>query len=77
MMACEEAWLLGQYIRSIDPKALLVLGPVPRADSDEVFKNPATGKVTFTNPSRESSEPKGYRARHPDARWRNDLPRRV
>jgi NADH-quinone oxidoreductase subunit G len=48
MMACEEAWLLGTYIRSIDAKALLVMGPVPRAEKDEVFKNPTTGKVTFT-----------------------------
>ena len=29
MMACEEAWLLGNAIRSIDPQAMLVLGPVP------------------------------------------------
>src|SRR3954470_1787903 len=48
MMACEEAWLLGTYIRSIDPAAVLVLGPVPTTGQDEVFKNPANGKVTFT-----------------------------
>ncbi len=47
MMACEEAWLLGQYIRSIDPKAVLVLGPVPSSGSDEVFKNSLTGRQTF------------------------------
>src|SRR5207244_4434195 len=29
MMACEEAWLLGQAIRAIDPQAVLILGPVP------------------------------------------------
>src|SRR5439155_25010643 len=29
MMACEEAYLLGKYIRSIDPQAVLALGPVP------------------------------------------------
>src|SRR3954454_15017109 len=38
MMACEEAWLLGKYIRSIDPEALLVLGPVPTTGENEVFK---------------------------------------
>jgi NADH-quinone oxidoreductase subunit G len=48
MMACEEAYLLGRYIRSIDPQAVLALGPVPSAEKDEVFKNYLTGKVTFT-----------------------------
>ncbi len=48
MMACEEAWLLGTYIRGIDPQAVLVLGPVPTSGENEVFKNPANGKVTFT-----------------------------
>ena len=47
MMACEEAWLLGKYIRSIDPKAVLVLGPVPTVGEDEVFKHYLTGKETF------------------------------
>jgi NADH-quinone oxidoreductase subunit G len=48
MMACEEAWLLGTYIRSIDPQAVLVLGPVPTSGQNEVFKNSTNGKVTFT-----------------------------
>jgi NADH-quinone oxidoreductase subunit G len=48
MMACEEAWLLGTYLRSIDPQATLVLGPVPTSGADEVFKNSLNGKVTFT-----------------------------
>jgi NADH-quinone oxidoreductase subunit G len=48
MMANEEAFLLGKYIRSIDPQAVLVLGPVPSTGEDEVFKNPTNGKVTFT-----------------------------
>ena len=47
MMACEEAWLLGVAVRRIDPQAVLVMGPVPRAGEDEVFKNPANGKETF------------------------------
>jgi len=47
MMACEEAWLLATAIRQIDPQAVLVLGPVPTAASDEVFKNSLTGKETF------------------------------
>ncbi|HVT89109.1 MAG TPA: 2Fe-2S iron-sulfur cluster-binding protein [Tepidisphaeraceae bacterium] len=48
MMSCEEAWLLGTYIRSVDPQATFILGPVPTTGENEVFKNPATGKVTFT-----------------------------
>jgi NADH-quinone oxidoreductase subunit G len=48
MMSCEEAWLLGKWIRSVDPQAMLILGPVPSAGPNEVFKNPQTGKVTFT-----------------------------
>jgi NADH-quinone oxidoreductase subunit G len=47
MMACEEAWLLGHAIRELDPQAVLVLGPVPAAPQDEVFKNSMTGKQTF------------------------------
>ena len=48
MMACEEAFLLGTYIRSIDPQAVFVLGPVPSSGENEVFKNYLTGKTTFT-----------------------------
>src|SRR3954463_15787882 len=48
MMACEEAWLLGTLIRSIDAQAVLVLGPGPKAEANEVFKNPANDKMTFT-----------------------------
>jgi NADH-quinone oxidoreductase subunit G len=47
MMANEEAWLLGRAIRTLDPQALLVLGPVPTAGADDVFTNPANGKETF------------------------------
>jgi NADH-quinone oxidoreductase subunit G len=47
MMACEEAFLLGTYLRSLDPQALLVLGPVPTTGQNEVFKNSLTGKQTF------------------------------
>jgi NADH-quinone oxidoreductase subunit G len=47
MMANEEAWLLATWIRSVDPQALLVLGPVPTSGQDETFANPANGKQTF------------------------------
>lgn len=47
MMACEEAYLLGTYLRSIDPKAVLVLGPVPNTGQDEVFRHYLSGKQTF------------------------------
>lgn len=48
MMANEEAYLLGKYIRSIDPKALLVMGPVPTTGEVESFKHYTSGKTTFT-----------------------------
>jgi NADH dehydrogenase/NADH:ubiquinone oxidoreductase subunit G len=48
MMANEEAWLLGKFIRSIDPKAALVLGPVPTTGQNEIFKHYLTDKTTFT-----------------------------
>ncbi|HLL87674.1 MAG TPA: molybdopterin-dependent oxidoreductase, partial [Tepidisphaeraceae bacterium] len=47
MMACEEAYLLATWIRSLDAQAVLVLGPVPRAGEDDVFKHYNTGKETF------------------------------
>ena len=46
MMACEEAFLLATYIRSLDPQAILVLGPVPTVE-DEVFSHYITKKETF------------------------------
>jgi NADH-quinone oxidoreductase subunit G len=48
MMACEEAYLLGKFIRSLDPQAMLILGPVPSSGENEVFKNSMNGKTTFT-----------------------------
>ena len=46
MMACEEAFLLSTYIRSIDADATLVVGPVPTT-ADETFKHYVNGKETF------------------------------
>ncbi len=46
MMACEEAYLLGKLIRSLDPQAVLVIGPVPQGEQ-QVFRNSITGKETF------------------------------
>jgi NADH-quinone oxidoreductase subunit G len=36
-MACEEAWLLIQFIRGLAPDAALVLGPTPLEGDDQVF----------------------------------------
>ena len=47
MMSCEEAYLLGQAIRQIDPGAVLVLGPVPTEGEDQVFGHYLTKKETF------------------------------
>jgi len=37
MMTCEEAWLLAKAARAMVPEAILVLGPVPRSEADEIF----------------------------------------
>ncbi|MEM6315494.1 MAG: 2Fe-2S iron-sulfur cluster-binding protein, partial [Planctomycetota bacterium] len=48
MMSCEEAYLLGTYLRGLDPDALLVLGPVPvAAQGDDVFHHSITKEETF------------------------------
>ena len=38
-LTVEEGYLLATYLRSIDPQAVLVLGPVPVVGEDETFKN--------------------------------------
>jgi NADH-quinone oxidoreductase subunit G len=38
-LTVEEAYLLAQYVRRVDPQALVVLGPVPVVGQDETFKN--------------------------------------
>jgi NADH-quinone oxidoreductase subunit G len=38
-LAVEEAYLLAQYVRGIDPQAVVALGPVPVVGEDETFKN--------------------------------------
>ena len=60
MMACEEAWLLGKAIRSIDPQAVLVLGPVPTAGQDEVFKNPSTASRRSSSRRKKSPTPPAF-----------------
>jgi len=37
MMACEEAWLLVRFLRSVAPQATLVLGQVPVVGEDQKF----------------------------------------
>ncbi len=61
MMASEEAFLLGTYLRSIDPQAMLVLGPVPTTGENEVFKNPMNGKTTFTIQAEKVPNARGIR----------------
>ncbi len=38
-LTIEEAYLLAKYVRSLDPQALVVLGPVPVVGEDETFKS--------------------------------------
>lgn len=53
-MTVEEAYLLASYIKGIDPRTKLTLGPVPVSGSDDLYPKgpkgepPAAGKVKFT-----------------------------
>lgn len=47
-MACEEAWLLVRFIRSIAPKAVLAMGPIPISGEDETFPKGNGAPVRFT-----------------------------
>jgi NADH-quinone oxidoreductase subunit G len=54
LMTVEEAYLLASYIKGIDPRTKLTLGPVPTVGSDDLYPKgpkgepPAPGKVKFT-----------------------------
>ena len=37
MLSCEDAWLLANLIRSLDPEAILGVGPVPVQGEDKTF----------------------------------------
>src|ERR1043166_5890843 len=37
MLTCEEAYLLAQFARAVDPKAILAVGPIPRRGEDKSF----------------------------------------
>ncbi len=37
MLTCEEAYLLGQLVRGLDPQATLAVGPVPTVGQDKTF----------------------------------------
>lgn len=37
MLSCEDAHHLAQFVRAMDPKALLAVGPVPRNGEDKTF----------------------------------------
>jgi len=39
MISCEDAWLLGNLVRSIDSNAIIGLGPVPIDGEDKTFKS--------------------------------------
>lgn len=54
MMFCEEAFMLAKYIKSINKKFTLALGPVPVVGEDDIYPKgpkgepPAAGKAKFT-----------------------------
>ncbi|MGB2984881.1 MAG: 2Fe-2S iron-sulfur cluster-binding protein [Phycisphaerae bacterium] len=44
-MACEEAWLLIKFIRTVAPEAALSMGPIPIEGEDQHFPVGATGEA--------------------------------
>jgi NADH-quinone oxidoreductase subunit G len=55
----EEMYLQIKYVRGIDPKAWLAIGPTRKDGEDRVFKNPATGQATFTLRAEKAPNRKG------------------
>ncbi len=39
MISCEDAWLLGQLVRSLDKDAIIGIGPIPYEGEDKTFKS--------------------------------------
>lgn len=39
MLSCEDAWLLGQLVRTIDENAIIGIGPTPSSGEDKTFKS--------------------------------------
>lgn len=46
MLSCEDAYLLGKFALTLDPRAVLGIGPVPRSGEDRIL--PAGAKETDT-----------------------------
>jgi NADH-quinone oxidoreductase subunit G len=57
--ATEEIFLQIQYARSIDPQAWIVVKEPHVDGQDQVFKNPTSGKVTFTIKAEKAPNRKG------------------
>ncbi len=61
MLSCEDAWLLGQLVRSIDSDAIIGIGPVSVDGEDKTFKS------GFTIRSEKAPNAKGVRRALGDA----------
>ncbi|MGD9689903.1 MAG: 2Fe-2S iron-sulfur cluster-binding protein [Phycisphaerales bacterium] len=46
MLTCEEAYVLGEAARAIDPQAILAVGPIPTSGSDQTFPPGASNGFT-------------------------------
>ena len=57
--ATEEIFLQIKLARSIDPQCWLTMNPVRVDGMDQIFKNPATGQVTFTIRAEKAPNRKG------------------
>jgi NADH-quinone oxidoreductase subunit G len=48
MLSCEEAYLLARMARTLDPRAVLAVGPIPRRGQDKVYPPGALPEKAFT-----------------------------
>jgi NADH-quinone oxidoreductase subunit G len=62
MLSCEDAFHLAQYALSVDPNALLAVGPIPVHGSDKTFAPAAgTGGAPFTVFAEKAPNARGVR----------------
>jgi len=71
MISCEDAWLLGQFVRGLDKNAIVGIGPVPIVGEDKTFKS------GFTMRSEKAPNARGVKRALGEAleydEWKNQL----
>jgi anaerobic selenocysteine-containing dehydrogenase len=61
MLTCEDAWLLGMFARSIDPSAVLAVGPIPRRGEDRSYPPGAAADKAYHTYAEKAPNARGVR----------------